>query len=195
MISYILLFYPVMITFMVVSYDAALHSWDHWREVAGKRLARDHVAVPGHHPAGGGPSHGSGRLQNPRSAGIRSSSGASSSTRGPSAPARCGACSVASRHSNASRRRPGWTSPTPAPATPRRADRDRPVSGGDERAAVDQARGRARRRAARQGGRNTCATGRAALARARPARACPAAPAAGRRRARTPSGARCARRR
>jgi TRAP-type mannitol/chloroaromatic compound transport system permease small subunit len=28
MISYILLFYPVMITFMVVSYDATLHSYD-----------------------------------------------------------------------------------------------------------------------------------------------------------------------
>lgn len=28
MISYVLLFYPVMITFMVVSYDAAIHSWD-----------------------------------------------------------------------------------------------------------------------------------------------------------------------
>jgi TRAP-type mannitol/chloroaromatic compound transport system permease small subunit len=28
MISYILLFYPVMITFMVVSYGDALHSWD-----------------------------------------------------------------------------------------------------------------------------------------------------------------------
>jgi TRAP-type mannitol/chloroaromatic compound transport system permease small subunit len=28
MISYILLFYPVMITFMVVSYDAAMHAWD-----------------------------------------------------------------------------------------------------------------------------------------------------------------------
>lgn len=28
MISYILLFYPVMVTFMVVSYDATIHSWD-----------------------------------------------------------------------------------------------------------------------------------------------------------------------
>ena len=28
MISYVLLFYPVMITFMVVSFDATLHSFD-----------------------------------------------------------------------------------------------------------------------------------------------------------------------
>ena len=63
MISYILLFYPVMITFMVVSYDAALHSYDTgersqesvWRAIMWPFRATD--------PAGGRPAHDPGRLR------------------------------------------------------------------------------------------------------------------------------------
>ena len=44
-----------------------------------------------------------------------------------------------------------------------------PSAAGDERAAARPARGRGTRPAARRGGRNTCATGRSAPARARPA--------------------------